>query len=535
MAYVEIRKNGKLVTRRVVDDAKAQKGCRIRLGSAGRVMLSLGETKQVGKYEFQMCEGIIPEDGYEAVDGLREVSGSFPSMSQTEDGAMTREADVPPIDHRPPVPAIEGYKITDRLGAGGMGTVWRAVQSSTKREVAMKFLGSHRFASKKSRARFEREVSLAAKLTHPNIARVYHSGVHRGVYYYAMELVDGVHLDSFVQQNELSQRDVLELMKDICDAVYHAHKLGVIHRDLKPSNILVTQDGRPYIVDFGLAKASMQETDDVTISIEGEISGTLAYMAPEQAAGRTDKISERTDVYSLGVIMHQLLIGRLPHNMSGSRYDILKRIVEQEVDRPSEDSEAIGSDLEALILTALAQKPEDRYPSAGVFMQDIENHLQGKALYARSLSTAYRIRKQLGKYRRPVTFTLACAAVLLVLIAASLYFIHLEQKKRLAIENQLAGLLEQQQQGIEEAPQKEEPIYSDDPQNTEDVAIKTPDDGRPTILQYHINTIHSEGGYHIDAKASVDDPQGLGDIANVKLIWLQSAIRALPILTQPLF
>jgi len=477
MAYVEVRKGGRIVTRRVVDDAKARKGCRIRIGSAEQVVLALGESKKVGKYEFEMFEGAPPEDGYKAVDGLKEVSRSFPSISQTAEAEFTGVAGAQPPDKKSPVPVIEGYEISGRLGEGGMGTVWRAVELSTKREVAMKFLGRHRFASKKSRARFEREVSLAAQLTHPNIARVYHSGLHRGVYYYAMELVDGVHLDKFVQQNDLSQRQVLELMKDVCDGIRHAHKQGIIHRDLKPSNILVTKDGKPHIVDFGLAKAFTQEVDDVTISIEGEVAGTLAYMSPEQAAGRTDKISERTDVYSLGVILHELLTGRLPHDVSGSRYDVIKRIVEEDVESPRQDTETIDTDLESLILTALAKEPKDRYPSAGVLLQDIENYLNGEALLARSLSRTYRLRKRIGKYRKPVAAAFGFVGVLCVVIAVALYFIHVERKKRMAAERvlqdrdkQIASLLDQQEPAVAGPPQ----IKNGQPEQPPTVRIEEP-------------------------------------------------------------
>ena len=167
MAYVEIKKGGRLVTRRVVDDAKARKGCRIRMGSAGQVVVALGESKKVGKYEFSVFEGLPSDDAYQAVEGLREVTGSLPSVSQAATADFPGAASGRSTAKGSPVPVIEGYRVKDRLGEGGMGTVWRAVQLSTKREVAMKFLGRHRFASKKSRARFEREVSLAARLTHP--------------------------------------------------------------------------------------------------------------------------------------------------------------------------------------------------------------------------------------------------------------------------------------------------------------------------------------------------------------------------------
>jgi len=379
-------------------------------------------------------EGMPPDDGHEVASDLRTASETFPAISETEQAEFTGPPQAQSAAKESALPRMEGYEIEGRLGEGGMGTVWRAVQLSTKREVALKFLGRHRFASKKSRARFEREVSLAAKLTHPNIARVYHSGLHRGVYYYAMELVDGIHLDKYVQQNELSQRQILELMASVSDAIRHAHERGIIHRDLKPSNILVTKDGQPHVVDFGLAKASMKEEDDVTISIDGEVAGTLAYMSPEQAAGRLDKIGEQTDVYSLGVILHQLLTGRFPHDVSGSRYEVIKSIVEEEVESPREYDDSIDSDLESLLLTALAQKPEDRYPSAAVLSQDIKNYLNGEALLARSLSATYRIRKRFRKHAKQIAKTLMLAAVVAAIIVVAYCLVSSERKKRLEAE-----------------------------------------------------------------------------------------------------
>ena len=219
-------------------------------------------------------------------------------------------------------------------------------------------------------------------------------------------------------------------MKNVCDAVGHAHEKGIIHRDLKPSNILVTKDGQPHVVDFGLAKASMKEDDDVTISIDGEITGTLAYMSPEQAAGRLDKIGEPTDVYSLGVILHQLLTGRLPHDVSGSRYDVVKRIVEKEVESPRKYDEYIDSDLESLILTALAQELEERYPSAVVLLQDIENYLNGEPLLARSMSATYRIRKRFRKHAKPIAKTLLHVSVVAAIIVVAYCLVSYERRKR---------------------------------------------------------------------------------------------------------
>ena len=422
MAYIEVRKGGRLVKRRLVDNTRAEKGCRIRVGSAGQVHLRKGESKTVGPYEIEMLEGVPPEDGHEAARQLEAKSDSLPPMSGTEQTEFTDPNQTRSMDMKSSFPAIDDYEVTGRLGQGGMGTVWRAVQLSTKREVALKFLGKHRFASKRSRARFEREVSLAAKLTHPNIACVYDSGLHRGVYYYAMELVEGIHLDKYVRQNELTQQEILALMKDVCDAVGYAHDKGIIHRDLKPSNILVAKDGRPHVVDFGLAKASMDE-DDLTISVDGEITGTLAYMSPEQAAGRLNKIGEPTDVYSLGVILHQLLTGHFPHDVSGSRYDVVKRIVEEDVQSPRTYDDSVDSDLESLILTALAQEPEDRYPSAVVLMQDIENYLNREPLLARSMSATYRIRKHVRKHARPIAKSFLFIAIVVASITITYYLV----------------------------------------------------------------------------------------------------------------
>ena len=161
------------------------------------------------------------------------------------------------------------------------------------------------------------------------------------------------------------------------------HKRGVIHRDLKPSNILVSQDGQPHVLDFGLAKAFLKESSDVTVSIEGDVAGTPAYMSPEQAMGRKEQMDTRTDVYSLGIILYQFLTGESPHELSGTRFEIIRKIVEEDVHSPREINRDIDCDLEALLLKALARDPDDRYLSAGEMADDIDNYLNGKPLHGK--------------------------------------------------------------------------------------------------------------------------------------------------------
>jgi len=158
---------------------------------------------------------------------------------------------------------IEGYEIIEKVAEAGQGQVWRALQQSTDRHVAIKVPRLGLVTSERARIRFEREVGLAARLKHPNIARIYDSGVNRGQYYYVMDFVEGLKLDEYVRQYRLSHQQILELMRTICQAVQHAHQMGVIHRDLKPSNIIVTNEGRPFIVDFGLAKGLLEDDQNL--------------------------------------------------------------------------------------------------------------------------------------------------------------------------------------------------------------------------------------------------------------------------------
>ncbi len=309
-------------------------------------------------------------------------------------------------------PEVEDYQILNRLAGGGMGSVWQAVQISTHRPVALKVIHTS-LHSKRALIRFEREVELAARLEHPNIARVYDSGIHHKAYYYVMELLEEAqHLDHYVQNQKLSPRQTLELMQSICMAVQYAHQHGIIHRDLKPSNILVTPDGQPHILDFGLAKDLLAEQQDRTVSLDGDLMGTPAYMSPEQAAGDLDQVDTRTDVYALGIILYQLLTGRFPYDVSGRLFDILDNIQNAEPKRPTMLNPDLNIDVEAILYKALAKNPEQRYASVSELSHDINCWLQGLPIMAKSSSTIYLLRKIIGRHR----YTSVVATLLFLII-----------------------------------------------------------------------------------------------------------------------
>lgn len=387
----------------------------------------------LGEDELPTLDGSVPAAEPDAkTDGF---------SKRTADSRAARElATEPPAD----APALPGYHITGRLGEGGMGVVWKAIQLATHRPVALKVMSAALFGSENARKRFEREVELAARLEHPGIAAVYDSGLEHGVYFYAMQFVPGVTLDRWAKEHKPDKTKLLQMMREICLAVQHAHQRGVIHRDLKPGNILVppeaddaeardsqrskssstpsttTRTAQAVLVDFGLARPALDEDAAMNVSIVGQVAGTPAYMSPEQAAGEIDALDTRSDIYALGVILYQLLTGELPHDTKGPITEVLKRIQEQAVRRPrgvnEQSSKIVDKELETLLLKALAKEPDRRYDSAAAMAADINNYLSGEPLTARPTTAWYVIGRKARKHRKAVV----AAALLLALGFGSL-------------------------------------------------------------------------------------------------------------------
>jgi serine/threonine protein kinase len=316
---------------------------------------------------------------------------------------------------------LEGYTILEELPRGGQAVVYKALHKATKAKVALKVLLPGLSASSKARRYFKQEVELAASLSHPNIVAIRDSGIARGQYYFSMEYVHGQPLDRYVVAGALSFRDKIILFNKICDAMTHAHQRGVIHRDLKPSNILVDERGEPHVLDFGLAKTAggLNTIADSTImpSITGQIKGTLAYMSPEQAAGRSDLVDVRTDVYTLGVILYQILTGEFPYDVSGSAVETLQNIQLAEPQRPRKRISRFDSDIEAILLKCLEKDAARRYQSAAELRDDIQRWLGGLPIMAKSVSSIYLLRKIVARHR----YTASVVGLLMAIILAFSY------------------------------------------------------------------------------------------------------------------
>ncbi|MFG0328989.1 MAG: tetratricopeptide repeat protein [Phycisphaerales bacterium] len=313
------------------------------------------------------------------------------------------------------------YLLLDRVGEGGMGIVYRARQRRPNREVAVKILKPE-FAVASMLRRFRYEAELLGRLRHPNIAQIYEAdvlGSKRGALpYIAMELVDGKRLDAFIREHDLDAEACLELIAAICDGVSHAHQSGVVHRDLKPANILITEDGLPKILDFGVAKATRADLELTMQTEVGQVIGTMAYMSPEQA-GDSTAVDTRSDIYSIGAIAYEALTGRLPHNLAGRPLVDAFRIIRETDAAPiSTLNPSFRGDLEVIISTAIARDPGARYQSAAQLGSDIRRFLDDEPISAQPLTTFYQLRKFAKRNRGLV---IASGAALIILIAGAAF------------------------------------------------------------------------------------------------------------------
>jgi serine/threonine protein kinase/Tfp pilus assembly protein PilF len=333
------------------------------------------------------------------------------------------------------------YKLVRELHRGGQGVVYLAMQQSTRRKVAIKVMREGPFGGPRDKARFEREVHILGQLKHPNIVAIHECGIVAGNDYFVMDYVSGQPLDEYVRHHRLSLRQTLELFAGICRAVNAAHIRGIIHRDLKPSNIRIDTEGNPYVLDFGLAKSLAGDSEADMITITGQFVGSLPWASPEQAEAAPSKIDIRTDVYSLGVILYQMLTGKLPYEVSGSVSDALSNIRNAAPARPSTIHKWINNEVETIVLKCMAKERERRYQTAGEVDRDVQHYLNGEPIEAKRDSAWYLLSKTLRRYRGRAA-TAAAGLVMLIAFAASMTFAYSRVAEEARKSRLVAGFLD---------------------------------------------------------------------------------------------
>jgi serine/threonine protein kinase/tetratricopeptide (TPR) repeat protein len=412
---------------------------------------------------FEAALELPPQDRVGYLDG---VCGDDAALRQRLDGLLSKHdvaasflekpavsalatVDEPAVSERPGT-VIGPYKLMEQIGEGGMGLVFVAEQQHpVRRKVALKVMKPG-MDTRAVVARFEAERQALALMDHPNIAKVHDGGETAGGRpFFVMELIKGVPITDYCDQNRLTPRARLELFLSVCQAVQHAHQKGIIHRDIKPSNVLVTShDGTLVvkIIDFGVAKAIGQQLTDKTLYTQfTQLVGTPLYMSPEQAGQSGLDIDTRTDIYALGVLLYELLTGTTPFDkdrLGKADYDEMRRIIrEEEPPKPSTRISTLGltaatvstnrqsdprqlsrlfrGELDWIVMKALEKDRNRRYPTASAFAADVLRYMRGDAVHACPPSASYLLRKLMLRNRGPVVATATVFVVLLAGVAVS--------------------------------------------------------------------------------------------------------------------
>ena len=377
------------------------------LGDASLIRYATGTTDSMISFVADTSNLEDAPEGSSVRSGPTSLEDTILGGSDSESQPLTGEATKTPEQ-------IGRYTIVGLLGRGGMGTVYVAFDQALKRELALKTIDARFQDSPTSKARFFREAELLARLDHPNFVRIYDFGtLDDGTCYSALELVRGVTLGQRLRERPWQPTEVARLMATIARAVHYAHSVGVVHRDMKPDNVILTEDGIPKVVDFGLAKLIEEPRDvvddrtergtswDDGQTLQGTVLGTPSYMAPEQVVGDIARVGAATDVHALGAMLYELLTGRTPFKGEGSLSDLMARVMTDAPDPPSRWRRGVPRDLDAICLKCLEKDPERRYSTAAALADDLERFLAGQPIAARPRGGWDRLRRLFSFKKSP--------------------------------------------------------------------------------------------------------------------------------------